>query len=175
MSHCNTPKSVYAPPTQINAIEHLQRSVGQSNLRKIYTYRERKRNAMLGLCYAYVDEDRGEVYALGRLWLSLLDHTLWHLTHRGKIYFSINPHCYEQKLVGLCYEWHDFDRFLTYAYKLRNYQAWINEVVHDCKSLIESDVCLRTHPTSSDWTLSPASATFYNTPAVLTATVHSNP
>jgi hypothetical protein len=158
----NTNNGVFGVDMRSDLVVDLKTSIGKKNLKKIYTYRDRKRKAMVGLRNAYLGDDRSEVHALGKLWLSLLDHTLCQVSDRALMYFSVNPHCHKHDLIGLCIEWHDFDRFLEFANKIPNYQDWVNEVVYERKTLIESDVYLRTRDRSTDLLLRPTSVAFFD-------------
>lgn len=147
-------------------IQTLRDLLGKKNLKKIYTYRERKRKTMMGLRDAYEGHDRSEVFAASKLWLSLLDHTLWQLTDQAKIYFAMNPHCYKHKIVGLCLEWHDFDCFLEMINKVPGYQLWVDEMIEGRKGLAECDLYLRDDPRTSDLLLRPTNVLFVDESAV---------
>lgn len=145
--------------THVELTDHLRQTLGEKRLAKIYNYREQRRKDMLGLCQEYGGDDRKLMHQLGKLWLKLLDHTLWNVDNRSNAYFTPDLRLYDLNIVGLCYEWHDFATFAHIANKLPGYLEWAQKVEGD--EYVPPRFIFRTRPGSRDLLLRPTSAVFY--------------
>lgn len=138
--------------------DHLRQSLGESRLANICHHREQCRRDMIGFCQEYSGDDRKLMFALGKLWLSLLDHTLWNIDNRSNLYFAPDLRLYDLNIVGLCYEWHDFADFAHIADKLPGYSEWAQKIESD--EYVSMHFIFRTRPSSPDLLLRPTSAEF---------------
>lgn len=124
--HSNTnPNYAEIRADQVSCLKEL---LGKRRLSELYHHRERCRKDMLGFLIEYKGDDKSHVHALSRLWLRLLDHTLWNLDNQKNTVFTPDPRLEMSGTIGLCLEWHDFVNFISAVHVLPGYRQWTEEV-----------------------------------------------
>jgi hypothetical protein len=165
--HSNTnPNYAEIRADQVSCLKEL---LGKRRLSELYHHRERCRKDMLGFLIEYKGDDKSHVHALSRLWLRLLDHTLWNLDNQKNTVFTPDPRLEMSGTIGLCLEWHDFVNFISAVHVLPGYRQWTEEVDDLGGYNAWQSVLFRRRTQGSDYILRPTSAVFYNLTALATS------